>query len=478
MAEIILGEYLTMRNRNKSISFVYVMLFAFFMFVFFLPINQLEKYTKSYIVNGALAIGSMIIYGYNAINKKYTLFSPVTILSALYITLFFITPMYDIVLQEYTWFGVDLFDYSVKGSLIAFLGYISFVAVYNMPVKTKARIFFKEPQIDIVPFILLMYTVCLAANVFYMVRSGGYSVAYVFSLGLLGGASQSETMSDIGFIVNLSFSLSSCTLLYFEYGHNKPLKVILFLLMFILQVARGFRYYVLQIVLMFVSYYYIRNHKKIRLIRLAILLIAVMIPIVLMTLFRNTIRAGSGMDLSVLSIETILNAIDEAVWDNFRIYKTYYGVIKAVPNMTNYMFGQQMILYTLIMFVPRIIWPGKPLPPGGEATALGISAYAVMAGTAYPNIGEYYYEFGIFGVVFFMGIFGRWMKTVDQRYRVNRHTNLELMVFCTLLGTILQLVIRGYTPSNFWMIVFVIMPYYVVTLLNQKKWIERRNIGI
>lgn len=458
-----------MHNRNKSAFLIYVILFASFVFVAFLPVGRGEIYTNSYIVSGVLGIGSLIIYGYNFITKKYTIFSPVSVLSVLYITLFFVTPMYDIVLQEYTWFGVDLFDYSIKGSLIAFLGYVSFVAAYNMPVKIKAKIFFQEPRMNIVPFILFMYLVCLAANVFYIARSGGQNIIYIFSLGLLGGSSQSETMSDIGFIVNLAFSLPSFTLLYFEYGHRKPLKVLMFLIMFILQVARGFRYYILQIVLMFISYYCIRNHKKIKISQIIVLLIAVMIPIVLMTLFRNSIRSGSGMDLSILSGETILNAIDEAVWDNFRIYKTYYGVIKAVPHLTNYMFGQQMIIYTLIMLVPRIIWPGKPLPPGGEATVLGISAYAKMAGTAYPNIGEYYYEFGIFGVVFFMGIFGRWMTTVEQRYRVNRRTNLELMVFCTLLGTILQLIIRGYTPSNFWMIVFTMLPYYAVVLLNRTK---------
>ena len=197
---------------------------------------------------------------------------------------------------------------------------------------------------------------------------------------------------------------------------------------------------------------------------MAILLFVILIPIVLMTLFRSSIRDGSGMDLSVLSGETIRKALDEAIWDNFRIYKTYYGIIKAVPDMTPYMFGQQMIVYTMVMFIPRILWPGKPMPPGNAAVALGISSYAVLAGTAYPNIGEYYYEFGMLGVIFFMGLFGRWMTTIDKRYRVDRESSMDLMIFSTLLSSIIQVIIRGYTPSNLWMIIFSILPYIGVKL--------------
>ena len=459
-----------MNSRTKNLALFYccILLTAIIAFIVFLPDDQKNIYMKNYIVDGILGIASLMIFGYNAIKRQYKLFSPITVLSAIYITLFFFTPMYDIVLREYEWFGVDLFAYGMKGSLIAFLGYIAFIAVYNRPVKIRNKTLFHEPKRDMTSIILLMYVICLAANIYYLVRTSGHSLAYIFSLGLLGsGNTSNEIESNLGFISNLSFALPSCTLLYCEYGRSKPLKIILFVLMFILQVERGFRFYIIQIILMFISYIYTKKDKKIKLVNVAVLLIGTMIPIVLMTMFRNSIRAGSGMDLTMLTGEAIRQALDEAIWDNFRIYKTYYGIIKAVPDMTPYMFGQQMIVYTLIMFIPRIIWPGKPLPPGDEAVALGISPYAVLAGTAYPNIGEYYYEFGIVGVIFFMGLFSRWMKTIDQRYRAYRRSNMDLMVFCTLLGAILQIIIRGYTPSNFWMIVFTLLPYFGIQIANQ-----------
>ena len=464
--ETIMGSQIT----NKILILFYILLVLIIAFFLFLPTNQSDMYFYNYVVDGILGIACITVYGYYAIKKGYELFSPITILTLIYVVLFFFTPIYDIVLHEYCWFGVDLFAYGIKGSVIAFIGYVAFLMAYNIRINPNTMRLLSEKNENAVPFILMMYGVCFLANVYYLVGVSGNSLAYIFSLGLLGGGNSIETTeANLGFISMLSFSLPSCTLLYVEYGKNKPLKIVLFALMFILQVERGFRFYIIQIALMYIAYYFFRYDKKPKVRNLLVLGLLIMVPIVLMTMFRNTIRSGLGMDLSVLSVDSILKALDAAIWDNFRIYKTYYGIIKAVPRMTGYMFGQQMLVYTIIMFVPRIIWPAKPSPPGGDAIALGISNYSVLAGTAYPNIGEYYYEFGVIGVVFFMALFGWWMKKIYVKYKEYKRSNIELMVYCTLLGAILQLTIRGYTPSNFWMIVFALLPYLAVQIISSSR---------
>ena len=110
--------------------------------------------------------------------------------------------------------------------------------------------------------IIIMYAVCLAANIYYLVQSSGHSIWYVFSLGLFGKGNISDEVPNLGFISMLSYSLPSCTLLYIEYGRSKILKILLFVFMFILQVERGFRFYILQIALMFISYEFIKKNKK------------------------------------------------------------------------------------------------------------------------------------------------------------------------------------------------------------------------
>ncbi len=456
------------QSQNDLLILCFVIFILTIIFAFYFPDGQVELYFWNYVIDGILGIVCITLFGFNAIKRKYDLFSPITILSILHITMFFFTPMYDIVIGNTSWYGVNLFPYGIEGSLIAFFAYISFLIAYNVsytPSHTKH--YFMEKDEKSIPLILIMYAICLLANVYYLVKVSGNSVTYIFTLGLLGTGDSSEASdASLGFISMLSFALPSITLLYVEYGKSKLLKIILFALMFVLQVERGFRFYIIQIIIMFAAYYFIRHNKKPKFSQLAFGGMLMMIPIVLMTMFRNSIRVGGGMDLSLVDLNSITDALDAAIWDNFRIYKTYYGIIKAVPNMTDYMYGQQMIKYTIIMFIPRMIWPGKPAPPGSEAIALGVTEYSVKAGTAYPNIGEYYYEFGVPGVIFFMVLLARLLKMTYVKYRERCSSKIELMIYCTVLGDILQLVIRGYTPSNFWMVVFTLLPYLVILMIS------------
>lgn len=462
-------EIADIRKRNRTILYFFCLFCAIGLCVLFAPDYKTESiYIANYWIDALYLILCSAIFGWKICIGKFDLFSPITIFSVLYIIMFFFMPMYDICINEVLWFGQDLFGYGIKASTIAFVGYVSFFCFYIT--KFSYRRFPKNQYIDshqiqikgkmLVPVIVIGYMVCLIANIYYMVFSNGNSVLYILTLGMLGSAGQHSVGENIGAISMLSYSLPSFTLLYVEYGNKKILKIVFFALMFVLQVARGFRFFIIQIVVMFGAYYFLRANKKPRLKDILILGICLMIPIVLMTLFRNGIRSGQGMDLSIVNGESIVDALDAAIFDNFRIYKTYYGLIKAVPQMTNYLYGGQMIVYTAIMFIPRAIWHSKPGNPGTAAQLLALGNAAVVGGSAYPGLGEYYYDSGIIGVIVWSAIFGLWLAKIQRRYRYSAKSHIDLMVYSTVLGLILQFVIRGYTPSNFWMFIFCMIPYW------------------
>ena len=48
------------------------------------------------------------------------------------------------------------------------------------------------------------------------------------------------------------------------------------------------------------------------------------------------------------------------------------------------------------------------------------------------------------------------------KYKDNANDGLDLIMFSVLLGDNLQLLIRGYTPSNFWYVVFTVLPLYLI----------------
>ena len=185
-----------------------------------------------------------------------------------------------------------------------------------------------------------------------------------------------------------------------------------------------------------------------------------MIFVLLMTTFRVAIRSGVGIDTSIINGDMIKDSFDSAFWDNLRIYKNVYGMIPVIPSQYDYVWGRQIVIGTIVMMIPRALWPGKISSYGGEGLTTLIGPN-IASGQAYPALGEYYYAAGFLGILFFMGLYGHWAKGLKNKY-MNNVNSLDLIYFSVLLGCNLQLIIRGYFPSNFWYLVFAILPIWVV----------------
>lgn len=448
----------------------------------FFPIGQESVYITNYMVDafaGIIIIGLCVYY---SLRSGFDIFDPIYLITIIYGFLYFFTPMYDITTGHLTWFGYDLFQYGVKAAWIALGGYISFFVCYTSRIRVSydKRIKFvrsergrrhselkHSAQEMRIRLILTMYAVCFAANLYYLLHSGYTSLLYIMTLGLMGsGGGTEEQLSSIGYLAMLSYCLPTIVLLYWKYSNNLGKSVLLFVPMLIMQITRGFRFFVVQIAITFAAYMYISKGKRPRIVNLIGMLMLLMIPVIIMTMFRNDIRGGHGLDLGQISFGALNEAFEDAIWDNFRIYNNYYGLVNKVPSEFGYVYGRQIILGTLIMMIPRVIWAGK-LP-----SAAGVDLYQIIGknlyktGQALPGLGEYYYSCGPFGVVLFMAIYAFFMRSVWRRLMRNAKSELDIIAFSVLLGANLQLLIRGYTPSNFWYVVFSVAPIYAVKLLN------------
>lgn len=457
------------KSNNKIIISAFIVLIMGVSLLISCPRNLEDVYFANYFVDSVCLLISIILLLGLYINDQLDMFEPLTIVSLVYIMMYFFTPIYDICVGEYTWYGYDLFQYGVKSTIIAFIGFLSFYIFYtHYFVLGEKKLFFdscytEEMEIENVsiPLILTMYVFCFGANVYYLTKSGGMNLLYLLTLGTIGsGNAVTTTEASIGFISMFSYSLPAVTLLYWEFGNSKMLKIVLFVPMLMLQVARGFRFFVIQIAITFFAYHYMKKGIRPKITSILLAGLVVMIPILLMTMFRTSIRAGSGIDIGLINSEGLQDAVEAAIWDNFRIYQNFYGMVPKIPIEYPYVYGRQIILGTIFMVIPRIIWPGKLSSYGGEGLATIIGG-RIASGQAYPNIGEYYYAGGILGVIVCMGIYGLWMKYVRDRFMQSR-SGLDGITFSVLLGANLQLVIRGYTPSNFWYVVFAILPIWII----------------
>lgn len=470
---------MSLKEKKIGISFI-VLGFTILSLIIFFPSDIPTIYVKNYFFTSLCLIICEILLLNRFLFYKLDIFEPIVTISFFYIVMYFITPIYDIIIGEYLWYGYDLFEFGIKGSFIALLGYLIFYIIYylgegiNLRKKKINKITFKinneyiiNTRKKAVFFIMVMYLICFFANSFYLVKANGNNLIYLLSLGMLGdGGTENTINAPIGFISMLSYSLPTVTLLYWEFGKNKLLKIGLFIPMLLLQVARGFRFFVIQILITFFSYYYLKNKKRPTLKTICIFILLSLIPILLMTLFRESIRNGTGVNLSEIKFSIILEGFDQAFWENLRIYKNFYGMVGVIPNLFPYVYFRQIIVGTMVMIIPRIIWPGKISTYGGEGLVTLIGSN-IASGQAYPNIGEYYYSCGIFGVIFFMGLYSLWMRRVKNKYM--NGGRISLVIFSVLLGANLQLIIRGYTPSNFWYVVFSILPAYILEYLISRK---------
>ena len=119
------------------------------------------------------------------------------------------------------------------------------------------------------------------------------------------------------------------------------------------------------------------------------------------------------------------------------------------------------------MMIPRIIWPNKISPGAGADISQIIGINLFGTGQAYPGLGEYYYAFGVAGVIIFMALYGLIVRCIRNRYLYGARNGYDIIVFSVLLGANLQILIRGYTPSNFWYVVFSLLPVMIIKAVNK-----------
>jgi len=295
--------------------------------------------------------------------------------------------------------------------------------------------------------------------------ASGKGATYILSLGLFGDAQANSRMdAPLGFGVAMAHALIPTAIIYSHFGRSRWLNAAVQLLTFSLLASQGFRYIVIIFVLSHAYVWYMSRGTKPRFLTLVGLLAVLLLFSAGMEFYRGALRTGGSVDWTEFGLEEL----EAAVFGNLGVYKTYYGVVQAVPSLVPYGWGSQIFVYTAVLFVPRLFWPTKPLPNAWEPIRASVSDYAAAAGTAYPNIGEYYYEFGIIGVVTFMGILGVALKTVRARFRYSSDV-LDMVLYAVCVTAMFQVIIRGYTPSNFYMLLLLAVPVVVIQTSSRRR---------
>lgn len=452
----------------KDITLIILLyLLSLIIMIYYLPIHNNIEYLDIYIllmctyiiISCALLITHMTIGIY--------IFEPIVIITFLYLMIFCIAPMMNIVNKETLCFGINIMGGAKKATYIFILSYCAFYIGYYYKFNRNLinpKLLKKEKNKYIYQIGVTIWIICYILTVLYLM-STGKGILYIITGGVLGnGAITNNIEISADFMSMFSYSLIPTWMYIYIYGNNKILKILLGILTCTSYIVRGYRFILVIFIMAPIIFNYTRKNKRPKIVTLVSLLIIMILMVGILGFSRNSIKSGTDVEWSGFSLEFVT----EAVKGNFDIYKPYYGLVESIPNEQSYTYGGQLS-YTFTMFIPRAIWKSKPSPMIHELIAISVNDYASKAGAAWPNLGEFYSEFGILGSIIFMFIFGRICGISKCLYKSPKRDTHSLIAYSIILPSYMQIVIRGYTPSNFYLMIFLLTPILLLKCLYNRR---------
>lgn len=443
----------------------FVLLPLLVMLFFICPQSLISELKECYFHLCAQLLFIYVLWTFVLGTRDVDMLEPIVLVSFIHVLLFEITPVVCLLTDRISFFGTYVWGGCIKGTYISTLGYCVLMAFYYS--KSYYRTVYGDmEEIHIekrnacLYFNYIVWIIAFICN-FIVILGYGLNIRYLLTGGRDLMESEVTSKSSFGFLVIIAYAMIPSFLYILELGKNKIIKVVFFYLMFMSFYVRGFRFIMIAVLMAPIIYNYLKKNKRPKLYMIVILLIALSVFSGYMQFARAAIRAGSGGGID-LSIVFNFENITDMLIDNFEIVKTYYAIVEHFPKDVFYLLGSEMIVYTLVLFVPRFIWPGKPQPPIYTVISGAVNDASRTAGTSYPYIGEYYFEFGVIGVCVCMAILGRLLRRLQSyMYTKNCH---DYVLYSCVFPLLLQILIRGYTPTNFYMILAVILP----TLISRK----------
>ena len=463
-----------MQKNNNLFSAAWILIYPAFLFVFLLKYRTNYNSVELKLFFALLA--SYIICGFLLLVAKFNhdlyLFEPFSFATLIYIAIFVYRPLVDLYAGDVSARGISVLGGGYKATVIFTLSYCClyygyFVLSKRITLKLERmqapeRVFPIQYSQTGNIYPLVGWAVSFVLSIVCMISQGA-SLSYIFTLSASGERVVDEGNVALLFLSNFGITLVSFWLMLILKPGNRLIKIVVTVLSAVYIVMRNARWLLLVFLGAPFVYYYVKRKKRPNLLLLTFGSVLLLTLFAWMQLNRpNIIHGGQMIGLfdNWLSFDTLLSPFDS----DLTTYKVFYGMVNRFPSEYSYMYGKTF-LYTFLLFIPRSLWPSKPQNPVLDVTEYSLNAVARRAGAAVANIGEFYVNFGVVGVVLLSVLFGIVISKLKVLYE--KPNEERLMVYSIMWLLLYQWVARGYFGGNLYVVIFAMLPFFVLLLAKR-----------
>lgn len=411
---------------------------------------------------------------YCIIRNNIYIFEPCVMVLGITIITYTVAPILSIYNDDLTINGFYVFKGCIKASILYVISFLLFLFFYysknnkkqhytnlsfNFTAISSSKKRKKNITIVLYFFCLLSIGVCLID-----LKEKGFSLNYILSLGVEGNFEKTE--EDIGALINLRFLMITSFLYLDLISHNKKQKIFNMFLKFVAITclfATSKRWLIIILIISPLVLNYVKKRKAPQGYSIIIVCILLFLITGIMQYMRYySTTSVVNVDWSGLSF----NELWKGISGNFDLYKTLYAAVVYFPDYHPHTLGQQLVYLTLITCIPRSIWPEKPISVFEELKYHFMGQGSIDGAWAYAQFTEYYIEYGVLGLFVLFSLFAKICKWLKKK-TINPKNIHDLVLISFMYPMLMQLVIRGYMPINFWAIFFMLIPIFTIKYLTK-----------
>ncbi|NGO00119.1 oligosaccharide repeat unit polymerase [Grimontia sp. S25] len=377
----------------------------------------------------------------------------------------FLTPTYGLLNDWLGLFGNDISEYFPKGILLTILSVAFFGIGYLLtPRKETEFLVTNESKKISVTYIRLVLGVSIASVILWAAISG-YGIKTLFLVNVFydtTGGWERDSYYRFNHLKQIfEFSIPALVMAYASSMRRNEF-FIWSIVVVIIMLGFGFRYRIIILVFaLFICHIYLNGVSKKSTLKIAIVLVIFIGSNVLYGNVRGYVKSISrGIEPAAeLSMHgSYEKGPLESVFRYTRNYISNMSLLKHMEeNNVEYDFGESMFLHVFIRVLPKSIFDNetKPFPKSLEESAKSWgSMEGLKAGEAFTYVLEFYFSFGIIGVIICSTLFG----VVVNKITGNISTEKKLIMSAVTTASLFHYITRGYLPGYLMSYLYMVLP--------------------